>query len=58
MLRRSFASHALARQTDIQMVRELGGWSGLAVVERYVTSTEQLKRTAIARLDFLEEATD
>jgi hypothetical protein len=29
-----------------------------AVVERYVTSTEQLKRTAIARLDFLEEATD
>ena len=58
MLRRSFASHALARQTDIQTVRELGGWSCLAVVERYVTSTEQLKRTAVARLDFLEEAAD
>ena len=58
MLRRSFASHALARQTDTQTVCELGGWSGLAVVERYVNSTEPLKRTAIARLDFLEEATD
>ena len=47
--------HALGRQADIQTVRELGGWSGLAVVERYVASTERLKRSAVERLDFLEE---
>ena len=52
MLRRSFASHALAQRTDIETVRELGGWSDLAVVQPYVASTEHLKREAVERLRF------
>jgi len=52
MLRRSFASHVLARQADIETVRELGGWSDLSVVQRYVASTEELKRKAVEGLDF------
>ena len=50
MLRRSFASHALAAGADIQTVRELGGWASLAVVERYLRSTDTLKREAVERL--------
>lgn len=52
MLRRSFASHALAGQADIETVRELGGWSDLGVVQRYVASTQALKRKAVDALDF------
>ena len=40
----------LAEGTDIQTVRELGGWSSLAVVERYVRSSTRLTRTAVERL--------
>ena len=58
MLRRSFASHALARHADIETVRELGGWSDLAVVQRYVASTEHLKREAVERLLFTDTKAD
>ncbi|MEM7408896.1 MAG: site-specific integrase [Myxococcota bacterium] len=47
MLRRSFASLALANGTDIETVRDLGGWSGLGVVERYVASTNELRKRAV-----------
>jgi integrase len=50
MLRRSFASHALATGADVQTVRELGGWASLAVVERYLRSADALKREAVERL--------
>ena len=54
MLRRSFASHAL-KHTDIETVRELGGWSELGVVQRYVVSSGPRKRAAVERLVFDEE---
>jgi site-specific recombinase XerD len=54
MLRRSFASHAL-KHTDIETVRELGGWSELGVVQRYVVSSGPRKREAVERLVFDEE---
>lgn len=47
MLRRSFASLALANGTDIETVRDLGGWSGLGVVQRYVASSNDQRRKAI-----------
>jgi integrase len=53
MLRRSFASHAL-KFTDIETVRELGGWSELGVVQRYVASSGPRKRAAVERLVFDE----
>jgi len=53
LLRRCFASHALASGTDMQTVRELGGWASLGVVERYVRSSDRLKRAAVERLSKL-----
>lgn len=50
MLRRTFASRLLQTGTDIETVRELGGWSDLATVQRYVASTTGLKRAAVDRL--------
>ena len=50
LLRRTFASHALANGTDIETVRELGGWASLEVVQRYVRSSDGLKRAAVERL--------
>ncbi len=54
MLLCSFASHAL-KHTDIETVRELGGWSELGVVQRYVVSSGPRKRAAVERLVFDEE---
>ncbi len=53
MLRRSFASHALAAGADVETVRVLGGWASLAVVQRYVASSTDLKRAAVERLSEL-----
>ena len=50
MLRRSFASHALAAGADVETVRVLGGWASLAVVQRYVASSTDMKRAAVERL--------
>jgi integrase len=50
MLRRTFASRLLALGADIETVRELGGWADLATVQRYVASTNELKRAAVERL--------
>jgi hypothetical protein len=44
---------SVASGTDIQTVRELGGWASLAVVERYVRSSDHLKRAAVERLSKL-----
>lgn len=50
MLRRSWASELLGRGADIETVRELGGWADLATVQRYLASTDDRKRAAIAAL--------
>lgn len=50
-LRRTWATEMLGRGADIETVRQLGGWSDLETVQRYVGSTEERKRQAIARLD-------
>jgi len=50
MLRRSFCSHSLARGASIEAVRALGGWSSLAVVQRYAVSAEEERRAAVERL--------
>lgn len=50
-LRRTWASTLLANGVDIETVRELGGWSSLDVVQRYLASTDALKRRAIESLN-------
>jgi site-specific recombinase XerD len=50
MLRRTWASSLLAAGVDLETVRELAGWSDLEVAQRYLASTNDLKRHAIARL--------
>jgi len=47
-LRRTWASRLLASGADVETVRELGGWSDLLVVQRYVCSASAQKRRAIA----------
>ncbi len=49
-LRRSWASALLANGVDVETVRELGGWVDLATVQRYLASTDGLKRRAVASL--------
>ena len=51
MLRRSFASHLLAGGMDLKTVMEMGGWSSIEAVERYLASTEKLKRRAARILE-------
>lgn len=51
MLRRTWASRLLEKGVDIETVRELGGWSDLKVVQRYLASTNDLKRAAVATLE-------
>lgn len=51
MLRRTFASRLLQKGVDIETVRELGGWADLATVQRYVASTDDVKRNAVALLE-------
>ena len=50
MLRRSFCSHSLSRGASIEAVRAMGGWSSLAVVQRYAVSVEDEQRRAVERL--------
>ncbi len=49
LLRRSWATLLAGAGVDIATLRELGGWSSLAVVERYVRSTPARKIDAILR---------
>jgi integrase/recombinase XerC len=50
-LRRTWATELLSRGADIETVRQLGGWSSLAVVQRYITSSDERKRNAIESLE-------
>lgn len=50
MLRRTFASRLLGAGVDLETVRELGGWADLETVQRYVASTDDLKRAAVEKL--------
>ena len=49
-LRRTFATRALGSGASIETVRQPGGWSGLGVMQWYVTSDDQAKREAVERL--------
>lgn len=51
MLRRTWASNLLARGADLETVRQLGGWRSIEVVQRYLGTTSQRKRDAIALLN-------
>jgi len=51
MLRRTFASGLLVKGVDLNTVRELGGWKDLQTVQRYLASTDSLKRAAIQALE-------
>ncbi len=50
MLRRSFATRLLQNGTDIETVRELGGWADLETVQRYLGSDAQTKTAAVRGL--------
>ena len=49
-LRRTWASQLLKLGADVETVKELGGWSSLAVMEHYLRSDEETKRRAIELL--------
>jgi len=49
-LRRTWATNLLA-VTDIETVRQLGGWADLTTVQRYLNSSDERKRDAIEALD-------
>jgi len=51
MLRRTWASRLLTAGVDLQTLRELGGWSDIVVLQRYLASDMELKRRAVALLD-------
>lgn len=51
MLRRTWASNLLSSSADLETVRQLGGWSSIEVVQRYLGTTTQRKRDAIAMLE-------
>ena len=55
MLRRSFCSHSLSRGASIEAVRAMGGWSSLAVIQRYAVSVEEEQRRAVERLAELSD---
>ena len=48
-LRRTWATRCLGK-VDIETVRQLGGWADLVTVQRYVTTIDERKRAAVARL--------
>ena len=49
--RRTFASHLLTGGADLKTVMELGGWSTIEAVQRYLASTDELKVGAMSLLD-------
>ena len=51
MLRRTWATKCLAAGASLPDLMKMGGWSDLAVVQRYVASTDEGQRTAILALD-------
>ncbi len=51
MCRRSFASHLLSGGADLKTVMEMGGWSTIEAVQRYLASTDELKRRAAGILE-------
>jgi len=50
MLRRTFASRALEKGADINTVRELMGHADLATTQKYLVSSDNQKRRAVAAL--------
>ena len=50
MCRRTFASHLLSAGHDLKTVMELGGWSTIEAVQRYLASTDALKLAAVDSL--------
>jgi integrase len=51
MCRRTFASHLLSGGTDLKTVMEMGGWSTIEAVQRYLASTTEIQRRAAALLE-------
>jgi integrase/recombinase XerD len=51
MLRRSFASHLLSGGMDLKTVMAMGGWSTIEAVERYLATTDVLRRRAARILE-------
>lgn len=49
-LRRTWATNLLG-VTDMETVRQLGGWADLTTVQRYCTTTDERKHDAIQALD-------
>jgi integrase len=48
-LRRTWATRLLER-TDVETLRQLGGWADLVTVQRYVSSTDERKQAAVRGL--------
>ncbi len=48
-LRRTWAT-GLLDFADIETVKQLGGWNNLTTVQRYITSSDERKRSAISKL--------
>jgi integrase len=51
MLRRTWASRMLESGVDINTVRELGGWSNLDILLRYLRSSDEAKRRAVELIE-------
>ena len=51
MLRRTWATE-LAEHTDLETLRQLGGWSDLAVMQRYITTNDERRDGAIKALNY------
>jgi site-specific recombinase XerD len=50
VLRHTFASRLVKAGVDLRTVQELGGWSSLAMVQRYSHPDEEHKLEAVQRL--------
>ncbi len=47
VLRHTGASRMLAAGVDVKTVADIGGWTNLAVTNRYLHPTDQAKRRAV-----------
>jgi integrase len=52
-LRHTWASYAVLAGTDLRTVQEVGGWSSLALVERYTHPSSEAKRRAVEAVSTL-----
>jgi len=50
VLRHTFATRLVQAGVDLRTVQQLGGWSSLAMVQRYSSSDEDRKMEAVQRL--------